>query len=464
MTIPTLLPPIERLNYFNGQRLEATDLQLEQGYHIRVRRELNRALYTPGIASGLEVLPATNPHAVVVNPGVALDALGREVILLEATEVPVCGLPKTNPAWLYGNFLYIEYAEQTTAVINDACTSSKQQLAWGGPTRIRAVPKLAFADAWPNEAEGPIILAQLELAPNCAVDQIYNQVRKYVDAARPTTRALSYEGDKDIAENNSKKLTFHVIGGPASTVTLYLWATEFSSLYYTQLGAHEHKIPELETSSYAQPTEDLSHGHDMDLAGVTTLEEDPVHAHDLEIPVSEKADENAVKLADNADGITSFSALGNKEFPAKVTPGGHTHFLSGVHPTQTTSLSVAAWSHDHTTKTETADGERVTTGPTGQGDLIDAGTSARLTYLDDLKIWLDEVDITAQVLAQLGGPASGWDKLGDGTSAHPLDVNQGGTGALALERIASMNQGEHILEFKVENDSGGNLRYNLYVA
>ena len=47
--------PLERLNYFNGQRLQAADFKLEQDYHMRVRRWLNRSLYTPGIASGLEV-------------------------------------------------------------------------------------------------------------------------------------------------------------------------------------------------------------------------------------------------------------------------------------------------------------------------------------------------------------------------------------------------------------------------
>ncbi len=36
--------PIERLQYYNGQRLEADDLKLEQEYHIRVRRWLNKSL------------------------------------------------------------------------------------------------------------------------------------------------------------------------------------------------------------------------------------------------------------------------------------------------------------------------------------------------------------------------------------------------------------------------------------
>jgi len=37
---------LERLNYYNGQRLEASDLKVEQEYHIRVRRWLNKSLPT----------------------------------------------------------------------------------------------------------------------------------------------------------------------------------------------------------------------------------------------------------------------------------------------------------------------------------------------------------------------------------------------------------------------------------
>src|SRR5438094_368397 len=47
--------PLERLNYYNGQRLEARDLKLEQEYHIRVRRWLNKSLYTSGRTGLAEV-------------------------------------------------------------------------------------------------------------------------------------------------------------------------------------------------------------------------------------------------------------------------------------------------------------------------------------------------------------------------------------------------------------------------
>src|SRR6266513_2034651 len=71
--------PLDRLNYYNGQRLEAGDLKLEQEYHIRVRRWINKSLCTPGIASGLDIREQKGTRFVIVSPGLALDAEGREI-------------------------------------------------------------------------------------------------------------------------------------------------------------------------------------------------------------------------------------------------------------------------------------------------------------------------------------------------------------------------------------------------
>src|SRR3954452_21948060 len=87
-------PALERLNYRNGQRIVAADLRAEQGYHIGVRRWLNRTLFNPGIAKGLEGTPSTtDKHAVVVSAGLAIDVMGRELIVPAALEVPVSGIP-----------------------------------------------------------------------------------------------------------------------------------------------------------------------------------------------------------------------------------------------------------------------------------------------------------------------------------------------------------------------------------
>ena len=53
---------VERLHYFNGQRLVARDLEIEQRYFITVRRMLNRGLYSPGVVDGLEVSKVDGRH------------------------------------------------------------------------------------------------------------------------------------------------------------------------------------------------------------------------------------------------------------------------------------------------------------------------------------------------------------------------------------------------------------------
>jgi hypothetical protein len=125
--------PLERLNYYNGQRLEASDLKLEQEYHIRVRRWLNKSLYSAGIARGLEVHaeiaidPSKKPApVVVVSPGLALDAEGHEIILWEEERVVVVGDARhhagsASEAEVDGLYLTIRYDEELTSLQQSGC-------------------------------------------------------------------------------------------------------------------------------------------------------------------------------------------------------------------------------------------------------------------------------------------------------------------------------------------------------
>ncbi|HET7800194.1 MAG TPA: hypothetical protein VFL38_07220 [Humibacillus xanthopallidus] len=74
-----------RVNYFSGRPLTASDLAAEQA-QARERLWLhNRALHGDGIAVGLEVTVEWN--TVHVSPGVAIDVLGREIVLTERRSV-----------------------------------------------------------------------------------------------------------------------------------------------------------------------------------------------------------------------------------------------------------------------------------------------------------------------------------------------------------------------------------------
>ena len=89
--VPCDIPAFCRPGYYMGKLLTARDFTEEQRYHIDRGRLQNQALHGWGTVCGLRVTP--HPHCpalrIVVEPGLALDACGREVRLLAAVELPL---------------------------------------------------------------------------------------------------------------------------------------------------------------------------------------------------------------------------------------------------------------------------------------------------------------------------------------------------------------------------------------
>ena len=75
--------PIERVRYFDGEFLRASDFDAEQSYHVRMRRRLNRELHLWGIVEGLQLQADSQTGITLVSilPGMAIDAFGREIFL-----------------------------------------------------------------------------------------------------------------------------------------------------------------------------------------------------------------------------------------------------------------------------------------------------------------------------------------------------------------------------------------------
>src|SRR5690606_39229634 len=79
---------LERLRFFFGQLLTQRDLEAEQRYHLTLQRLTQRETFGTGTVAGLGVTAAGQdvaPLSVFVNPGLAFDPDGRELIL-EAME------------------------------------------------------------------------------------------------------------------------------------------------------------------------------------------------------------------------------------------------------------------------------------------------------------------------------------------------------------------------------------------
>jgi hypothetical protein len=76
-----------RPKYFTGQLLTEEDFTAEQSYFLDGRRSDNRHLHGWGVVCGLRVTPSGD-GGVVIGPGLAIDGLGREIVVPEPREMP----------------------------------------------------------------------------------------------------------------------------------------------------------------------------------------------------------------------------------------------------------------------------------------------------------------------------------------------------------------------------------------
>ena len=88
MTQPLEL--FRRVHYYVGQPLTADDLAAEQAYHRGKRHLQNRLLLGMGIAAGLKC-HWSRRRGLIVEPGVAIDCMGREIVVPESQQVDVPG-------------------------------------------------------------------------------------------------------------------------------------------------------------------------------------------------------------------------------------------------------------------------------------------------------------------------------------------------------------------------------------
>jgi hypothetical protein len=466
----------QRLNYFNGQRLAAGDFRTEQEYHLGMRRLLNRSLYSPGIVVGLEVEPVkpdpvkpdpADKHRVVVRRGLAFDHLGREIFLPTDMLVQVMGAPSSMDGVVFGNLLTISYRErrqfpsQEQCVIGAPFKPCSGDLPWGAPTRIVADAVFEFLDSWPTEESGRVVLGQIELSSKCDVTRVLAGVRKYaVPVKPPTVTPLALEGEKDIDANNPKELIFHVRGGFPAAATLVLQSRPFGSVHYTEMPPHTHQLnlvlsmqPGVAAHRHALGAIQTSDELDPANIGFTSL----AHAGnegDYCIRLWKPA--NYLKQGSLEDGDVPWD-LGQKA-GLRATNTLHHHAIAAG---QETNDAGAVPDHTHTFTASTA--AVVGQQPFGGGGGVRAGNA--YSYFGDLKVELDGVNITENLLAQLKASGTDWPTLRLGAADDQTHVMvTTGTGDIDLLRLPGVDlvPGPHTLRF-TPSSGGGQLHYNLYV-
>jgi hypothetical protein len=154
--------PVERMRWFTGRFVTARDLTDEQRYMVQRRWLINRMLHGEGVLCGLEVVPHERDDCaattVWIEPGIALDCRGRELIspCRLCVTWPSPAEPGCDPPRHEEKLLVIRYCEEAVdpqyAMLSDCtCQGGKEasrireQVAW----------KLAGRDellhCWPDE-------------------------------------------------------------------------------------------------------------------------------------------------------------------------------------------------------------------------------------------------------------------------------------------------------------------------
>ena len=93
---------LERIQFFNGERLFASDLQALESFNREMRWLHNQSLHQPGVGSGFQVTGNIGDRQVTVSPGYAIDCCGREIVLTETQILqipPVADDGAGNPAF-----------------------------------------------------------------------------------------------------------------------------------------------------------------------------------------------------------------------------------------------------------------------------------------------------------------------------------------------------------------------------
>lgn len=155
---------IERLNYYEGEFLGAVDFQAEQEYHREMRRRHNLGQHTWGIVAGLDLVQAPNGNSnnngtevdVFLQPGMAVDGFGREIVLLNQVQLTAAMFaayynpsPTATPILIY---VWIGYEEALLQPPADACTSMNVSNAYSRTEETYTLTVTATSAAPPNAA------------------------------------------------------------------------------------------------------------------------------------------------------------------------------------------------------------------------------------------------------------------------------------------------------------------------
>jgi hypothetical protein len=143
------LTSAKRNNYFAGQMLTERDFSQEQEYHQSKTKQHNRYLHGFGVVCGLRVVPfeSGKPGYVIVEPGLALDPWGREIVVPEPVEFEFGEYFNGDEKALFIVLEYQEYPTEMVPSLREPAEESESE-----PSRILESFKLSARHEPPETA------------------------------------------------------------------------------------------------------------------------------------------------------------------------------------------------------------------------------------------------------------------------------------------------------------------------
>ena len=253
-------------------------------------------------------------------------------------------------------------------------------------------------------------------------------------------------GDADVAPGNPKVLHFHIADGLPERAVLYLRGGTISSLWYSELARHGHRLAI--ASGDIDWDIPLSHTHSFE----ATISEVDSHKHGYQKQNS--GDQGAFRLSHDPykDDANTFPVTNEDSTNAMFMNGGHHHDLTA------TTIGTA----DPSRVTITPDFEALSIDESGIGPGVRPGQRP-YSYFKELKVKLDGTPVTEKILEQV--PALAQLGVGESTTPDSEPFVTDGTSAIDLMLLGvDLLPGAHKLEFVVpDGKGGGKLFHELYI-
>ena len=159
----------ERIDFFNGQRLFASDLQDLEQFNREMRWLHNQSLHQAGVASGYAVSGNKDDREVTIEPGYAIDSSGREIVLTqpEVLQVPpVANDGQGNPVYYDLTVSYPDDSLLKETETRDGICASRSAV------RRREKPAFCWVElVSTNDPPGPVAMSAARQAKLTAMNR-----------------------------------------------------------------------------------------------------------------------------------------------------------------------------------------------------------------------------------------------------------------------------------------------------